>query len=228
METLRYRWRNLTDRVATLDFPPALKLGLLVAVAVLPFAAFVALQDDTEPEPDTAAIAPPIDRTQQVPLIFPFGGNPEPVAPIVEPEDVEMSPGVEPTPSPTRSAAAPAQCANRKDDDRDGKIDLADPGCSSRTDKSESPDPRPAPKPPAPPPPPPPPAASPAAPPPPPMPPPPPPPAVPPPVPPAPQSPSPTPRVPRGECDDGIDNDGDGRIDLDDRASCHGDPTSDE
>jgi outer membrane biosynthesis protein TonB len=228
MDRLVDGWRNLTDRVATMDLPPALKLGLLVAVAVLPFAAFVALQDDSEPEPETAAIAPPIDRSQQIPLAFPFGGNPEPVAPIVEPEEVEMSPGVEPTPAATKSPAALAQCANGKDDDRDGKVDLADPGCSSRTDRSESPNPA-TPRaparsaaPPPPPPPPPPPAASPPAP----APAPPPPAVVPPPASPAP-SPTP-PRVPRGECDDGIDNDRDGRIDLADIASCHGDPTSDE
>src|SRR5687767_4038680 len=132
MDTLLHRWRDLTDRVATMDIPPSLKLGLLVAVAVLPFAAFVALQDDSEPEPEPAAIAPPIDSSQRIPLVFPFGGNPEPVAPIVAPEVVEMSPAPEPTPS--KPAAAPVQCANGKDDDRDGKVDLADAGCSSRTD----------------------------------------------------------------------------------------------
>ncbi|MGQ0679080.1 MAG: sortase [Actinomycetota bacterium] len=31
-----------------------------------------------------------------------------------------------------------------------------------------------------------------------------------------------------GECSDGIDNDNDGKIDLEDKASCHGDPSSDE
>ena len=34
-----------------------------------------------------------------------------------------------------------AQCANGKDDDGDGKIDAADPGCSSSTDNNESDDP---------------------------------------------------------------------------------------
>jgi hypothetical protein len=225
MDTLINRWRDLTDRVATMDLPPFLKLGLLVAVAVLPFAAFVALQDDSEPEEVVpAAIAPPIDPSQQVPLVFPFGGNPEPVAPIVEPEVVEMSPPPAPKPTPTKSAAAPAQCANGRDDDRDGRVDLADPGCSSRTDRSESPNPSPARPPAPPPPPPPPPPASPPAPPPPP------PPVVPPVVQPPPSpSPAPSPtRHIRGECDDGLDNDGDGRIDLADIASCHGDPTSDE
>lgn len=38
----------------------------------------------------------------------------------------------------------------------------------------------------------------------------------------------PPPRSRVGECSDGIDNDGDGRIDLDDKASCQGDPLGDE
>ena len=215
-----------------MDLPPFVKLGLLIAVAVLPFAAFVALQDDGEPEqePEAAPVQRAIDTSQQIPLVFPFGGNPEPVTPVEdEPEVVEMSPS--PTPRPT-SSTAPTQCSNGRDDDRDGKIDLRDPGCSSRADKTESPDPAtpkrpappapPAPRPPAPP------AASPPAPPPPP----PPPPAVPPSIPPAPPSPPPAPptppRVPRGECDDGIDNDGDGKTDLEDKVSCRGNPFGDE
>jgi concanavalin A-like lectin/glucanase superfamily protein len=40
-----------------------------------------------------------------------------------------------------------AACADGKDNDGDGKVDLADPGCSSSTDDSESPDPAPAPAP---------------------------------------------------------------------------------
>ena len=34
-----------------------------------------------------------------------------------------------------------AQCANGRDDDADGDVDLSDPGCSSSSDNSESPDP---------------------------------------------------------------------------------------
>lgn len=138
MDRLRDRWLDFTDRIARLDLPPFLKLGLLIAVAVLPFAAFVALQDDPEPEAEPTPLQQAIDTSQQVPLIFPFGGNPEPVTPIVEPEVVEMSPGPEPT--PTRSLAV-TQCSNGRDDDRDGMVDLRDPGCSSRTDKTESPNP---------------------------------------------------------------------------------------
>lgn len=219
---LRQRWRLIQDRFATMDVPPFVKLGLLVAVAVLPFAAFVALQDNGEEEPDPAPIQQAIDTSQQVPLLFPFGGAPDPVAPIETPETVEMSPS--PVPTPTKSPV-PAQCANAKDDDKDGKVDLRDPGCSSRTDKTESPDPA-SPKPPAPPVAPPAPVTPPVVPPAPVTPP------VPPPVPPAPVSPPPVsptpPRVPLGECDDGIDNDHDGKIDLADVPSCHGDPTDDE
>lgn len=218
MGGFRDRWLDFTDRIARLDLPPFVKLGLLIAVAVLPFAAFVALQEEPEPDPEPTPVQRAIDTSQKIPLIFPFGGNPDPVTPVVEPEVVEMSPDPEPT--PTRSPAV-TQCSNGRDDDKDGKVDLKDPGCSSRTDKTESPDPA-SPKPPAGNPP----APAPVSPPPPP---PPPPPPAPPAVPPAPPSPTPSPsHVPRGECDDGIDNDGDGKIDLDDRASCHGDPTEDE
>jgi hypothetical protein len=209
MDRLRDGWLDFTDRIARLDLPPFLKLGLLIAVAVLPFAAFVALQDDTEPEAEPSPLQQAaIDTSQQVPLIFPFGGNPEPVTPVVEPEVVEMSPSPEPT--PTRSLAV-TQCSNGRDDDRDGMVDLKDPGCSSRTDKTESPNPA-SPKPPAPPPPPPPPAAS--------------PPAPPAPMPPAPTTPPPTtpspttPPSPTGppppECSDGVDNDDDGNVDMED------------
>lgn len=219
MDGLRNRWLDFTDRIARLDVPPFVKLGLLIAVAVLPFAAFVALQEGPEPDPEPTPVQQAIDTSQQIPLVFPFGGNPDPVTPVVEPEIVEMSPGPEPT--PTRSLAV-TQCSNGRDDDKDGKVDLKDPGCSSRTDKTESPNPAtpkpptpPAPEPPAPAP-----VSPPAS-----------PPALPPPpaVPPAPPSPtSSPPHVPRGECDDLLDNDRDGKIDLADRASCHGDPTEDE
>jgi chitodextrinase len=40
-----------------------------------------------------------------------------------------------------------AQCADGVDNDADGKVDLADPGCSSSSDTSESPDPTPPPSP---------------------------------------------------------------------------------
>ena len=219
MDGLRNRWLDFTDRIARLDIPPFMKLGLLIAVAVLPFAAFVALQEDPEPDPDPVPVQRAIDTSQQIPLIFPFGGNPDPVTPIVDPEVVEMSPSPEPTPA--RSPAV-TQCSNGRDDDRDGKVDLKDPGCSSRTDKTESPDPSaakppapPAPKPPAPAPASPP-ASPPAAPPP--------PPPVPPAIPPAP-SPPPSPRptfIPGApECENLWDDDQDGFTDAADEG-CDG------
>lgn len=206
---LRDQLRYATDRFARLDIPPFVKLGLLVAVAVLPFAAFVALQSDPEPESDPAPVQRAIDTSQRFPLVFPFGGNPDPVTPV-EPEVVEMSPGPEPT---STGSPAVTQCNNGRDDDRDGKTDLRDPGCSSRTDRSESPDPaspKPAaPKAPSP-------AApqgpTPAA------------PADPSPAPPkdptpaAPTTPAPTTAAPppKTQCNDGIDNDGDDDIDGED------------
>ena len=51
-------------------------------------------------------------------------------------------------------------------------------------------------------------------------------------MPPVPDQPAEDPTQPtggvQGECSDGIDNDNDGKVDLDDRASCHGDPTENE
>jgi hypothetical protein len=41
------------------------------------------------------------------------------------------------TPPGVTTSAAPAQCANGKDDDSDGAIDLQDPGCSSKADTNE-------------------------------------------------------------------------------------------
>ena len=59
--------------------------------------------------------------------------------------------------APTTACSAPppppppaVQCADGQDNDADGKIDLADPGCSSASDTSESPDPPPPPPPPPP------------------------------------------------------------------------------
>lgn len=103
---LRDRLRYATGRFARLDVPPFVKLGLLMSLAVLPFAAFVALQDEPEPESVAAPIQQAIDTSQRFPLVFPFGGNPDPVTPI-EPEIIEMSPSPSPTPRKSPNAASP-------------------------------------------------------------------------------------------------------------------------
>jgi hypothetical protein len=43
-----------------------------------------------------------------------------------------------PSAVPTALAAPPAQCADRKDNDGDAKIDLADPGCVNSADNDET------------------------------------------------------------------------------------------
>jgi hypothetical protein len=52
-----------------------------------------------------------------------------------------------PSAVPTALAAPPAQCADRKDNDGDGKIDLADPGCVNSADNDETDPPAPPPPP---------------------------------------------------------------------------------
>ena len=91
--------RMMQRRFSTMNFPPFVKTGLFIALGVLPFAAFVALQSNDQPEIEPAALQQPINTSQRVPLAFPFG-EPEP-EPETIPEVVEMSP--EPEPTPTRS-----------------------------------------------------------------------------------------------------------------------------
>jgi hypothetical protein len=55
---------------------------------------------------------------------------------------------IAPSAVPTALAAPPTQCSDRKDNDGDGKIDLADPGCVNSADNDET-DPPPPPPPPA-------------------------------------------------------------------------------
>lgn len=103
----------------------------LTMIGIAPFVvAFLLLPDGEKtpsPSPTTSATSP------AGPLAFPFTPSPSP-----PPRQV-----VQVTPSPTITPNTPTvtQCSNRKDDDKDGKIDTADPGCSSRNDNSEAPDP---------------------------------------------------------------------------------------
>ena len=212
------RLADIRRRARTLPIPPFVKLGALIALGMAPFIFFVVLQSADNPsEPEELPTQPVGD--QRVPLAFPFG-TPEP-SPTPS-EDAGESTTTSKPPSPS-----PAQCADGRDNDGDGRIDLADRGCASRSDRSEAdavattrPTTRPVvtttTAPPA---------------------------TTQPPTtaPPAtttgspdPTSPPPTTQPPttkptvQGECSDGIDNDGDGKTDLDDKASCHGDPADDE
>lgn len=202
MNRLRYRWntrryemrRGNALRVARLRYRldnmaagRFLRVGLLVLLGSLPFILYFAFQ----PGRPTAVEDPvsTISRADppQAPLVFPV----ETPTPSPEPSETPSptpSPEASPTPSPTPNKP---QCSNGKDDDRDGRTDFpADKGCLSRTDRSESPDPSP---PPPPPPPPPNPAPAPA---------------------PPPPSPVPTTLPTPPACNDGQDNDDDGRPDY--------------
>jgi hypothetical protein len=183
MARMRYR----LDNMAAGSF---LKIGLLVLLGATPFVLYLLLQPSTP----TVAEDPVSTITRNVPPPAPLA---MPILPAPSPTPIE-SPTPSPTPSPSPSPSPnAAQCANGRDDDRDGRTDFpADRGCGSRTDKSESPDPSPTPAPPAPaPPPPPPPAPAPA---------------------PAPVSPPPPVTSIIPQCRDGLDNDGDNRVDWQD------------
>jgi hypothetical protein len=149
------------------------RLGL-VMVGLTPFLLFVLLlpRGESAGQSDVVAVPSTIPSGAGLPLVFPSD------SPLPSPS----SPAPDPSPS---ASPRMTQCNNGKDDDRDGKIDFpADKGCSSRNDNSESPDPSPAPTPSPPP------SVSP--------------------------SPSPEPAPPVTQCNDGIDNDGDSAVDMQD------------
>lgn len=203
--------------VSSWGIPPVLKLGALIGAGIAPFAIFVTFQTTSTRGAGGQPEAKPAEQLpveQRVPLAFPFG-NPEPPP---KPTTTTSRPQVAAV-----STAAP-QCANGRDDDGDKKVDLRDPGCSSRSDNNEReavrapttrrvPPPAtttvPVTAPPT--------TAT----------------TIPPTVPVTapPQTVTTTSRTTRvvlGECSDGIDNDGDKKIDAADRASCALGPQHDE
>ncbi|CAN5814910.1 hypothetical protein BH23ACT12_BH23ACT12_02850 [soil metagenome] len=187
MARMRYRLDNMAAG-------SAVKVTFLVLLGATPFILYMLMQPDT---PTT--IEDPVSTISRnvgppAPLVVPVP-TPSP-APSLEP-----APTASPTPSPSPSRRPAPQCSNGRDDDGDGRTDFpADKGCSSRTDRTESPDPRPTP-PPAPEPPPPPPPRAPAS--------------------------QPVPPPPP-QCDDGFDNDGDGRVDFDEDFGCSSRTDNDE
>ncbi|MGQ0679478.1 MAG: hypothetical protein ACT4OM_07465 [Actinomycetota bacterium] len=147
------RWTN----------PKTLKITGFVLIGLAPFVVAYLLLPEGDQEAALSTAAAPPGPSVDVPLDFPFSS----------PSDFPINdvPVIAASPSSTPPAS---QCSNRRDDDGDGKVDAADPGCSSRSDNSEAPDPSP--------------AASPTP------------------------SPSPeaSPEPVTINCDDGLDNDGDG------------------
>jgi cytoskeletal protein RodZ len=205
-------------RARYVSVPPLFKLIALIALGLAPFIFFAASQEDETPGEVEEEPTQPIGNLR-IPLAFPFG-TPEP-SPVPTPTD---DPAIT-----TTTAARPAavQCADGRDNDLDGRVDMADSGCSSRRDTSEAgasrtttrpTAPRTTTAPPA--------TTQPPT-------------TAPPPTtalaaapttqaPTTQPAPTTTRRQVQGECSDGIDNDRDGKTDLEDRASCHGDPTDDE
>jgi hypothetical protein len=111
-----------------------------LVVALMPFVAFILLlprggeaPEDAEPEPQESST--PIDTAGVTggPLAFPFDINPTPLEPL------EPAPPAENVPL---DAPGSTQCSDGVDNDRDGRIDTADSGCTSSRDNSESPNPR--------------------------------------------------------------------------------------
>ncbi|HEX2150202.1 MAG TPA: hypothetical protein VHI31_08550, partial [Actinomycetota bacterium] len=108
-------------------------------LGILPFAlfAYFSIGQSETPEPETPQVVPDEAlNAESVQLAFPFGGPPPPpVEPVVEnvPLELPVKPAV---------PASAKQCSNGRDDDRDGRRDYpADPGCRSRSDSTESPNP---------------------------------------------------------------------------------------
>lgn len=184
MARLRYRLDNMA-------LGGALKILLLLLLGATPFVLYFLLQPDT---PTT--VEDPVSNISR---------NTNPPAPLVLPFTPSPTPSIEPSPTPSASPSPSpaAQCSNGKDDDRDGRKDFpTDKGCSSRTDRSESPDPSPTPPAPAPAP------APPENPPPPPV-----------------DAPA-EPLLP--QCNDGMDNDGDTRYDFNQDGGCDSSSDNDE
>lgn len=122
------RLADIRRRARTLPIPPFVKLAALIALGVAPFFFFVVLQSADNPnEPELPPTQPVGD--QRVPLAFPFG-TPEPSP---TPSEAGESTTTSKPPSPS-----PAQCADGRDNDGDGRVDLADRDCASRNDRSEA------------------------------------------------------------------------------------------
>lgn len=108
-------------------------------VALMPFVAFILLLPrgggitGEEPETDPTPTPSQITSTTGVQLAFPFNMSPPPV-----PLDASPTPAAENIPL---EAPGSTQCSDGADNDRDGRIDTADAGCTGTRDNSESPNP---------------------------------------------------------------------------------------
>lgn len=110
-----------------------------LVVALMPFVAFILLLPrgggitGEEPETDPTPTPSQVTSTTGVQLAFPFNMSPTPAT-------------LDPSPAPAAEdipleAPGSTQCSDGADNDRDGRIDTADTGCTGTRDNSESPNP---------------------------------------------------------------------------------------
>ncbi|MGQ0679477.1 MAG: hypothetical protein ACT4OM_07460 [Actinomycetota bacterium] len=161
------RSSGIITLIASKIHPLARKMALL-ALGLAPFLLFVALLPPGETLQQAQSVALPAAVGGSVPLNFPFpdedafssaNPSPGPSAPLLvgaSPDpgrNQQSSPAPsavrEPAPAPTLAPAPtpedrlsfeapPPACSNGIDDDGEGGIDMADPGCSSPNDWSEA------------------------------------------------------------------------------------------
>lgn len=101
------------------ELRPAVKVVVLVLLVAIPIGIF-ALTNTSNKQAPAPASSPDIT------LGFPIDTTTTSTTIVVT---TTLAPATTPVTAP--------QCSDGRDNDRDGKIDLKDPGCSSRSDRSE-------------------------------------------------------------------------------------------
>lgn len=112
------------------ELRPSVKLVIILLAAAIPFGAFVLLRSSDTPPAEVTPIPSDSPATD---LNFPFGTSTTTTTTI--------NPFPTTTPvvvRPTTKAVVKPQCSDGRDNDRDGRIDLRDRGCSSASDRSEA------------------------------------------------------------------------------------------
>ncbi|MGQ0680239.1 MAG: hypothetical protein ACT4OM_11420 [Actinomycetota bacterium] len=107
------------------EFRPTVKLLLILLVAAIPFAAFAAVRSQADDGPEEEDVPIPAG-SPDTPLDFPFGSST--TTTIVDTSSTTL---------PVTTSRVVTQCSDGIDNDRDGRIDLADSGCSSAADRVE-------------------------------------------------------------------------------------------
>lgn len=113
------------------ELRPSVKLVLILLAAAIPFGAFVLLRSSTDAPP--AGETPIPSDSPDTELDFPFG-----TTTTTTTLDPFATTTVARVITPTTRAVARPQCSDGRDNDRDGRIDLRDRGCTSASDRSEA------------------------------------------------------------------------------------------